>query len=106
MDRKRIVEVFFTVLVAVLLLIAATGKHSYSFYVVLRLVVTVGAVSWAVRVYQAKLYGWIWPFAVVALLMNPFVPIRMHRADWQPIDLCLSLLLLGWSGYWSFRRTG
>jgi hypothetical protein len=27
----------------------------------------------------------------------------MHRADWQPIDLVLGLLLLGWSGYWLWR---
>jgi hypothetical protein len=105
LGRKRIVEVVLTVLVAALLLIAAMGKHPYGFYIVLRLVTTMGAVYWAVRMHQAGVHGWIWAFAAVALLMNPFVPIRMHRTDWQPIDLCLGLLLLAWSGYWSFRRT-
>jgi hypothetical protein len=51
------------------------------------------------------LRGWVWIFAAVALLMNPFVPIRMHRTDWQPIDLCLSVLLICWSAFWYFRRS-
>ena len=59
---------------------------------------TVGAVYWAWSVYRAGLRGWAWAFAAVALMMNPFVPIRMQRAQWQPIDLCLGLLLFGWSG--------
>ena len=28
----------------------------------------------------------------------------MQRAQWQPIDLCLGILLIGWSGYWLFRK--
>jgi hypothetical protein len=98
-------EVMLTVLAAIFMLIAVTGRHSYAFYMLLRLLVTVGAVYWAWRVYEMGLHGWVWAFATAALLMNPFVPIRMHRTDWQPIDLCLGLLLLGWSGYWTFRRT-
>ena len=91
-------------LVAILLLAAATGRHPYGFYMVLRLTTTVGAVYWAWSVYRAGLRGWAWAFAAVALMMNPFVPIRMQRAQWQPIDLCLGLLLFGWSGYCLFRR--
>jgi TPR repeat protein len=90
---------------AVLLLVAAVGKHPYGFYMVLRLVITVGAVYWAWRVYKAGLRAWTWIFVAVALLLNPFLPIRMQRAQWQPIDLCLGILLIGWSGYWLFRGT-
>jgi hypothetical protein len=46
----------------------------------------------------------MWAFLAVALLLNPILPVRMHRQDWQPIDVALGLLLLGWSGYWAFRR--
>ena len=35
--------------------------------------------------------------------MNPIFPVRMHREDWQPIDLGLGVLLFCWSGYWGFR---
>ena len=107
MSRERILEVVLTMLGAVLLLIAAAGKHPYGFYMVLRLVITVGAVYWAWRVYKAGQRAWTWMFVAVALLLNPFLPIRMQRAQWQPIDLYLGILLIGWSGYWLFRkRTG
>jgi len=104
MSRERILEVVLTMLGAVLLLIAAAGKHPYGFYMVLRLVITVGAVYWAWRVYKAGLRAWTWAFVAVALLLNPFLPIRMQRAQWQPIDLCLGILLIGWSGYRLFHK--
>lgn len=104
MNSRRLQEVALTALGAVLLLVAAFGKYPYGFYMVLRLVITVGAAFWAWRVYQVGLRGWTWAFAAVALLMNPLLPIRMQRAQWQPVDLCLSVLLLGWCGYWLFRK--
>jgi len=104
MNRERILEVALTMFGAVLLLVAAVGRHPYGFYMVLRLGITVGAVYWAWRVYKAGQQGWTWAFAAVALLFNPFLKIGMHRTDWQPIDLCLGILLIGWSGYWLFRK--
>ena len=103
MDRKRVWEVALTVLVAVMLLAAAEGRYSYGFYMALRTAATVGGVYWAVRVYHVAPRGWMWAFLAVALLLNPILPVRMHRQDWQPIDLVLGLLLLGWSGYWLYR---
>ena len=104
MNRGRVLEVALTMVGAVMLLIGAVGKHPYDFYMVLRLVITVGAVYWAWRVYKVGQRVWTWMFVVVALLLNPFLPIRMHRADWQPIDVCLGIFLVGWSGYWLFRK--
>jgi hypothetical protein len=46
----------------------------------------------------------MWAFLAVALLLNPVLPVRMHREHWQPIDMILGVLLLGWAGYW-FRLT-
>lgn len=104
MDSKRVWEVALTVLVALVLLAAAEGRHPYGFYMALRTAATVGGVYWAVRVYQAGPRAWMWAFLAAALFLNPILPVRMHRADWQPIDGILGLLLLGWSGYW-LRRT-
>jgi hypothetical protein len=103
--NRRLQEVTLTGFGAILLLVAAFDKHPYGFYMVLRLVTTVGGIYWAWRVRQAKLPGWTWVFTAVALLMNPILPLRMHRTDWQPIDLGLGVLLLGWSGFWFFRKT-
>lgn len=103
---RRIVEVGFTAFCAALLLFAAEGRHPYGFYIVLRLVITVGAVYWAWKVYKAGLHGWTWAFAAVALLLNPFLPVRMQRTQWQPIDLWLGILLLAWSVFWLIRSKG
>ena len=103
MDSKRVCEVALTVVVAVALLAAAEGRYPYGFYMALRTAGTVGGVYWAVRVYQAGPRGWMWAFLAVALMLNPILPVRMHRQDWQPIDLVLGLLFLGWSGYWLWR---
>jgi hypothetical protein len=103
MDRKRVWEVALTVLVAIVLLAAVEGNYPYGFYMALRTAATAGGVYWAVRVYQPGPRGWMWAFMALALLLNPILPVRMHRADWQPIDLVLGLLLLGWSGYWLWR---
>ena len=103
MDSRRVWEVALTVGVAIVLLAASEGRYTYGFYMALRTAATVGGVYWAVRVYQAGPRGWIWAFLAVALLLNPILPVRMHRAEWQPIDLALGLLLLGWSGYWLWR---
>ena len=102
-DRKCLWEVALTVGVAIVLLAAAEGRYPYGFYMALRTAATVGGVYWAVRVYQAGPRGWVWAFLALALLLNPILPVQMHRADWQPIDLVLGLLLLGWSGYWLWR---
>jgi len=89
---------------AILLLIAASGKRPYGFYMLLRLVTTVGAVYWAWRVYKVGQRAWTWIFATVALLLNPFFPIHMHRSQWETIDLYLGISLIGWAGYWLFRK--
>jgi hypothetical protein len=104
MNRRRFQEIALTALGAVLLLVAAFGKYPYGFYLVLRLVTTVGAVYWAWRSYKAGLRACAWAFVAVALLLNPFLPIRMQRAQWQPIDLWLGILLFGWSVYWLISK--
>jgi hypothetical protein len=101
---KKRLEVGLSVLIAILLILACQGRHPYGFYVVLRLAATVGAVYWAMRVYQTGPRGWLWVFVAVALLLNPLLPVRMHRADWQPIDLTLGVLLLAWAAYWGARK--
>lgn len=97
-------EVALTALVAIFLIVAAEGRHPYGYYMVLRTVATVGGAFWAVRVYHEGPRGWMWAFLAVALLLNPILPVRMQRSQWQLIDLWLGLLLLGWSGYWAFRK--
>lgn len=104
MRKQRVVESLFTVLGGGSLLIASQGRYAYSFYVALRLFVTILAVFWAYRTYCAGPRIFTWVFGGMALLLNPLVPIRMRRADWQPIDLWLGIGLLSWSAYSLLRN--
>ena len=104
MKNRWLIEVGFTVLGSFLLLIAAEGRHPYGFYMLLRLVITIGAIYWAWRVYQAGLRALTWAFAAVALLLNPFLPIRMQRTQWQPIDFWLGIAFIVWCAYWWIRE--
>jgi hypothetical protein len=105
LKSRRFQEVALTVVGAILLLVAAFGKYPYGFYLVLRLAITVGAAYWVWRSYKAGLLACAWAFIAVALLLNPFLPVRMQRAQWQPIDLLLGILLFGWSVYWIVRKS-
>jgi hypothetical protein len=93
-DSKQMLETALTVLVA------AEGRYPYGFYMLLRTATTVCARTGRSG-YQAGPKGWLWAFWGAAL-MNPVLPIEMHREDWQPVDLGLGVLLLCWSGYWVF----
>lgn len=52
-DKNRKDEIALTVIEAILLHVAAVGRHSYGLYILLWPVATVGAMYWAVRVYHA-----------------------------------------------------
>jgi len=104
-DKKRVSEASLTTLVAIWLLFAAQGRHAYGFYITMRLAVTLGALYWVVRLFRSGSKGLPWAFIAVVILLNPVLPIRMHRTEWQPIDFWLGLSLLGWAVYWFIRRT-
>lgn len=91
MDSKRVLEAALTTLTAVFQIMAAEGgRHAYGFYVVLRLTAAMGWPTGLCGYYSAGLMGWLWAFLAVAVLLNPILPVRMHHADWQPIDLGLA----------------
>src|SRR5271156_4298765 len=95
-DRKRVLEIALTVLVAIFLLLAAEGRYAMPFiWCGGRLQRWAGILGGAGILRWAR--GWIWAFLAVALLLNPILPVRMQRSQRQPIDVWLGLLLLGWS---------
>jgi len=110
LDKRRTSEVILTVLAAIFLLIAVTGRHSYAFICCSGfcdgrccLLGLEGLRNGTTRLGLA--------FATAALLMKPFLPIHMHRADWQPVDMSLGVLLfaglcIGLSAHRSNREAG
>lgn len=77
---------------ALLLLVATFSRQPYGFYTLLRIVVCASAVYLAWFSSQVNKGSWLWIFAFVALLFNPFIPVRLARDAWVLIDLATAVL--------------
>jgi len=76
------------------MLFAALARHSYDFYTLLRWVVCGVSAFAAVRAADAQQTGWVWAFAIVALLFNPVIPVHLKRDTWAFIDFIVAVFLL------------
>ena len=78
----------------IMLLLAMTPISSEGYYFLMRLVVSATAFYLA---YQAKLLkksSWIWLMLIVAVLFNPFLPIRLTRVDFVLTTLITVCVLI------------
>ncbi|MSU74591.1 hypothetical protein EXS57_02315 [Candidatus Kaiserbacteria bacterium] len=80
-------------------LLIALGSHPYSYYQILRWVVSASAAYTAYNAYQGQQTGWAWVFAIVAVLFNPIAPITMARETWQLFDVAGAAIC----GVYAFR---
>jgi hypothetical protein len=73
-------------IISALILFGAQSYHPYSYYQLLRWVVSLSSVLGA---WRFAIHGWYVATALlvlVAILFNPISPIYMHRYQWQPYD--------------------
>lgn len=81
-------------LATAVMLFAAMARHPYDFYTLLRWVVCSVSAFAAVRAANAQQTGWVWAFAVVALLFNPVIPVHLKRDTWVFIDFIVAVFLI------------
>lgn len=81
--------------VAAILLFVAVGDLPYDFYTILRWIVCGVSAYGAMLAHERKADGWLWTFGVIAAFFNPFLPVRLSREMWAPIDIATGLVLLG-----------
>lgn len=81
-------------LVAAAALLVALGRLPYSYYTLMRLLCCTVAAYGAYLAVERQQRVWFWIFGVVALLFNPFLPIRLDRATWAVLDVAAALLIL------------
>ncbi len=77
----------------IFLALALLGGWPYGFFTVLRLVVFVCSLFVAWISYETKQTFWIWSFALIALLFNPFIPIYLDRDTWIIIDILVGIFM-------------
>ena len=76
-----------------LMLIGAFGAHPYSYFELLRWVVTGAAALTCFVAFRTGRLETAVLFAVMAVLFNPFLPLHLDRSTWLLIDAGAILLL-------------
>ncbi len=81
-------------LLAAGMLFAALGRHGYDFYTLLRWIACGVCAYTAFQASLTKRNGWLWIFAILALILNPIVPLHFKRETWALVDVAAAVLLL------------
>jgi hypothetical protein len=69
------------------LLLLGIADLPIGYYTFLRVVVTIGAVSVAVREYKKGASFWFIGFSLLAIVFNPILPVYLYdKSAWIPID--------------------
>ncbi len=64
----------------------------YAYFQIMRLVVC-GAVCFGAFTLKNR-QGWLGTMAIIAVLFNPLLPVRLDRNTWQVIDLATGIVFL------------
>ena len=87
-------ENWFTILAGAMLLLAIpTNFWPYSYFQILRWVVTIVALYNAYSAYNTKNNKWVLIYGAIAALFNPIAPIYFAKETWQILDLVTSGIL-------------
>ena len=83
-----------TIFCALLLFAALIPGIPYGYFTLLRWVVAGTCVYRFLLSTEQNQKGWMWFFAITAVLFNPIVPFQLNRDTWQFIDLVAGVCLL------------
>jgi len=80
-------------LISGVLLLLAIGFHPYSYYILLRWIVSGTSFysGWAFS--KMEQHNWAWIFFIIGILFNPIIPVYLDKASWVLIDLISATLL-------------
>ncbi len=84
----------FPAIIAIIFLLLTFFDWPYSFYNILRIVVTATAIYYAYYLYEAlkRKDFWFWALVIIAVLFNPIVPIYLYKkATWGFIDVVVAV---------------
>jgi hypothetical protein len=84
---KRVIGLYIVWLIAAVMLVsAATGRHPYSFYTLLRWICCPIFAYSAFAAYEKTWVLWVWVFGVLAALYNPIFRVHLDRSTWIGVN--------------------
>ena len=89
-DKHYIISVGIRLLAGIMLLLGL-GYREYSYYILLRWVVTASAIYSGWIASHLKIHYWTWFFFIVAIIFNPIIPLHMSKSTWQILDLVFAI---------------
>jgi hypothetical protein len=84
---KRVVGIYIAWLIAAVMLVsAATGRHPYSFYTLLRWICCPIFAYSAFAAYEKNWVLWVWFFGALAAMYNPIFRVHLDRSTWIGVN--------------------
>lgn len=84
-------------IIAIVFLLLTFFDWEYSFYTILRIVITIIAIYYAYFLYEylKRKDLWFWLLVVIAILFNPIIPIHLYdKTVWGVIDVVVAIFFL------------
>jgi hypothetical protein len=94
---KKFIKLSFSVIgriVVSIMLLLSLISFPYDYYQILRLFTTTIAAYCAVLAHRQNKESWTWAFSTIALLFNPFLPVKLGRDLWKFADIIVALILI------------
>jgi FtsH-binding integral membrane protein len=81
-------------LISVILLLLAIGNHPYSYYQILRWVVSGSSLYSGWILSKLQKHNWAWFFFISGVLFNPIIPFYLDRSTWQLINSVFAIVFV------------
>lgn len=81
-------------IICILLLFLALFSHPYSYYIVLRWVVSFSSLFVGYISSRVENHTWAWVYFIIAVLFNPILPIYLSRNTWQIFDVIVAIIFI------------
>ena len=97
MKEKTLKFYIFPAIIAIIFLLLTFFDWSYSFYKILRIIITVVAAYYAYCLYKTlkRTDFWFWVLVGTAILFNPIFPIYLYdKTIWGIIDIAVAIFFI------------
>lgn len=98
MSENQKLFVIWPAIVAAVVILLALLSWPYGVYTLLKGVTAVIATYYAYELYRVSQSSgiWFWIMVLVAILLNPIIPVHLNdKSIWQIVDVVVGLLFLG-----------
>lgn len=87
--------IFITIrIIVTFLLFWAIGAHEYSYFNLLRIIVTIVSIYGIYKSLKINKIGWVWIFGLICLVFNPIAKVELEKEYWIIIDIITGIFFI------------